>query len=302
MVNQAFYWVGGILVVAILMAVILLTRKKNSIRVLGGTPFGKNEGRKNLSGKPHPRQHEPDAEADAQEKRRNEAKLRADALVKMQSRLSEAKQSAETAAADVVFSRLFERLANPIQSLLGFAASGKDMTVFKTKAGVRIQAQINEALRSNKATIEAGLLNIPLDVKPLDLRLLKDKDSLTEYKISEAIKYYEDELKRSGVFQVTKAIVEAADSDLCKLTQTPLSDFSAQDISDIAQRLQAALEKNNIHPMYKHDSRLSDRGDLRGLFVEIHDEAIAIPGLFVYENDQWYIFGNHQGYCHKEDT
>ncbi len=202
------------------------------------------------------------------------------------------------------YAALFDRLAPPLQKLLGLAALPPQSQPWATPAACKdlfddaVAREIGYALSACKAQVRGGKLVLPLPTPAPQPALQDWSEDRLRTAIDDSRRTIEGcqvLVQQQNVCQaLTPALQAAAD-----LAQKSVYDVDA--VRALAGQVQAALEQNGIYPLFFDDPRLQGETGLRARFARVSALQLVYPGLYLQQDGRWEQFGIHTGTC-KEDN
>jgi hypothetical protein len=214
-------------------------------------------------------------------------------------RLQQSKQAADAAMNDMIYAKLFNRLAKPLQDLLGWASNGVTGGLGAALQDNEIHRGIQAAFREYHVSIIGNRLEIPVNSQAGENSSQLPMDSLTENELSQGIRHFESIREKASIYAVSKRIITELTIPLLQLAQTPPADWEESERLALAAQITSVLKRNGIFPLFQGDPQLTSHPDLRCQFTEVHPESVLIPGFFVEQNGQLQLFGDIQGTCYR---
>lgn len=224
-----------------------------------------------------------------------------------------------------LYGSLFQRIADSLQILIGFAES-MDMLNDEKKDYYmwnRVAEPLLRAIEDFHGEYCEGKLILPLKQNGTDYEEeLKETFQKAEMKEDAVLEQWikEDERKKAQgkiLLQERNVIWELTDEVIIPMKQ--MMERKAEGEFDWwrnrneqypvrwAVAVRIILQNNGIYPMFASDKRLKDCPELRKRFVPLKENAIRYPGLFIkygegHENDgEWEVLGAHIGMDGREE-
>ena len=210
-------------------------------------------------------------------------------------KMIEAKAESDRVLRNMPYVKLFERLAKPIQILIGMSrgAGSWGNEIVKSYYEDYIRSEMSHTLRTAKANLEGGKLSIPeAMVDEDDETLISEAASWTMEEIQSREKRHRSEAQSGGNCLIMRNICIEMGEILTEITRT--QDIDKQLMQKIAARTDEILKGNGVFPLFADDPGLASQPELIGRFVPISGD-LKLPGLFVEERGKLNVLGHFGG-------
>lgn len=204
------------------------------------------------------------------------------------------------------YAALFDRLAQPVQQLLGLGAlasgaAAPDWATPDALHGVLADAVAGEiayALRRSGAHLQNGMLTLPAPAQELDDP--PPGPDWTAQDLRRAIRACRSDIAAARAWERQKQVCLALGGVLGQLPELAARpDYDAAAVCALAGQARAALEQGGLYPLFADDPRLAGSPVQRARFTRISDRLLEYPGLFLLEDGRPVQFGSHTGTCRE---
>lgn len=206
---------------------------------------------------------------------------------------------ADRAEAEIVYSRLFDKIGGAVQKLLALAEETEERENYERLVESEIQFPIQAAFRKFQVSFTDRGISLPVKRTEAEQETREQLEELSECDIAEAIQECRSRIERAGRYQVPKTAINNAAGGLRSLAKTPVGELEPQKMKAIAEEIREAFVRSGIYPLFRRDERVLERPDLCALFIEVRGRALIWPGLFIEIDNRLQLYGNFQGTCHR---
>lgn len=207
------------------------------------------------------------------------------------------------------YGKLFDRLANPIQILLGLAEDVDAMTdeIRDYYMWDVIIEQSVRALEYSGGEFRDGKFLLPSACQEVFDRIKKEEEArgMSFKQLDDAIKYdinrKEDggiTLRKAKIIQEFAVIIEQL-KKLQEVRKEEGFDWKQPVNKELpglfAEMTKRILESHKVYPMFESDGRLEKHPGLREGFRPCNEYSIRYPGFFIQKGESWVVLGEYTG-------
>lgn len=206
---------------------------------------------------------------------------------------------ADSAEAEIVYSRLFEKIGGAVQKLFALAEETGERENYERLVESEIQFPIQAAFQKFQVSFTDRGISLSVKQTEAEQETREQLEELSERDMTDAIQECRSRIERAGRYQIPKAAINNAAGSLRSLAETPVGELEPQKIKAIAGEIREAFVRSGIYPLFRKDERVLERPDLCALFIEVRGRALIWPGLFIEIDNRLQLYGNFQGTCHR---